>query len=219
MECTQSAEAKKFSIPHRSKSEPLGLNLPSFENHEGRASTKLPFLLKLHEMLDDVEKTGNDHIVSWLPHGKAFRVHKPKAFVQKIVPQYFKQSKYKSFQRQLYIYGFVRTPRGPEAGAYSHPDFLRGMESICLSMSPKNFKVTMDSRSRRSLAPATFKDFVSSGPLIDLDPAYWKGKIKRMLKAGALLANKLEERMSPHEEKAVQASNAASSYDGLYYFR
>lgn len=104
------------------------------------ASSKLPFLWKLHAMLDDVEKTGDDNIVSWLDHGKAFRVHKPKLFVQKIIPYYFKQSKYKSFQRQLHLYQFVRTPRGPEAGAYAHPKFIRDCKALCLSLSPKKSK-------------------------------------------------------------------------------
>ena len=116
------------------------LNIANIRKGEKLSSSKLPFLWKLHEMLDDVEKTGDDHIVSWLPHGKAFRVHKPKSFVQKIIPHYFNQSKYKSFQRQLHLYDFVRTPRGIEAGAYRHPKFVRGKKSLCLSLSPHKIK-------------------------------------------------------------------------------
>lgn len=116
------------------------LTIANIRKGQNLALSKLPFLWKMHEMLEDVEKTGDDHIVSWLPHGRGFRVHKPKSFVQKIIPHYFKQSKYKSFQRQLHLYDFVRTPRGVEAGAYSHPKFLRGSKSLCLSLSPHKIK-------------------------------------------------------------------------------
>lgn len=58
------------------------------------------FPYRLHEMLDDCEKEGKSHIVSWLPNGKAFKVHMVPEFVATILPSYFKQSKYKSYQRQ-----------------------------------------------------------------------------------------------------------------------
>jgi len=60
----------------------------------------LPFPWKLHEMLDESEKMGLTNIVSWLPDRKSFRVHNPDTFVQDIMPKWFRQSKYKSFQRQ-----------------------------------------------------------------------------------------------------------------------
>lgn len=110
-------------------------------------------------MLDDVEKTGDDHIVSWLPHGRSFRVHKPKSFVQRIIPHYFKQSKYKSFQRQLHLYEFIRTPRGIEAGAYSHPKFIRGEKSLCLCLSPHKIKGKKNQRA----APVQVQGNASSG--------------------------------------------------------
>jgi hypothetical protein len=116
------------------------LTIENIRKGHNLAASKLPFLCKLHEMLDDVEKTGDHHIVSWLDHGRSFRVHKPKSFVQKIIPYYFNQSKYKSFQRQLHLYEFTRITRGPEAGAYGHPKFIRGVKSICLSLSPKKIK-------------------------------------------------------------------------------
>jgi hypothetical protein len=120
----------KISIPE------MPLTIAGLRKDHNLASSKLTFLLKLHEMLDNVENTGNQHIVSWMPHGRAFKVYRAKSFVQKIIPYYFNQSKYKSFQRQLHLYEFTRTRHGPEAGAYSHPNFIRGVTSLCLSMSP-----------------------------------------------------------------------------------
>ena len=61
---------------------------------------KFPFPWKLHQLLDDAEAYGNDSIVSWLPSG-AFQVHKPDEFVKHIMPKYFRQTKFKSFTRQV----------------------------------------------------------------------------------------------------------------------
>ncbi|CAJ1934683.1 unnamed protein product [Cylindrotheca closterium] len=100
-------------------------------------SSKLPFVWKLYEMLEGVERSGDEHIVSWVESGRAFRVHRLDEFVKNIVPIYFKQSKYKSFQRQLNFYGFTRIASGPNTGAYYHAQFLKGNKAICLSIRPK----------------------------------------------------------------------------------
>jgi hypothetical protein len=83
----------------------------------------MTFPFKLYEMLQDVDKGGVHHsstrmplVVSWRHHGNAFTVHEPEIFVKKIMPHYFNQSKYKSFQRQLNLYGFVCIPRGEDKG-------------------------------------------------------------------------------------------------------
>jgi hypothetical protein len=62
---------------------------------------KLTFPWKLHQLLEDVELDGNEHIVSWLPDGKAFKVHKPNGFCGKVMAKYFRQTKSKSFTRQV----------------------------------------------------------------------------------------------------------------------
>ncbi len=86
-------------------------------------SKSFPFVL--YQLLQDSESKGNESIVSWLPHGKAFRVNNTKKFVNDILPRYFSQSKITSFQRQLNLYCFSRIKCGKEKGAYYHPDFLR----------------------------------------------------------------------------------------------
>jgi hypothetical protein len=92
-----------------------------------RGGVTSPFPIKLHEMLDDIERDGYGHVVSWQPHGRCFVVRKPKEFVEHVMPTYFKQSKLASFQRQLNLYGFQRlTRKGPDKGGYYHEKFLRG---------------------------------------------------------------------------------------------
>jgi hypothetical protein len=85
-------------------------------------------------MLKDVQHTGEAYIVSFLPHGRAFRIHDVKRFTEEILPRYFKHSKWLSFSRQLSLYGFRRVILGPDNGAYYHELFLRGRKGLCLCM-------------------------------------------------------------------------------------
>ena len=43
----------------------------------------------LYDMLDDASKENREYIVSWMPHGRAFKVHKGNEFESKIMPRYF----------------------------------------------------------------------------------------------------------------------------------
>jgi hypothetical protein len=81
-------------------------------------------------------------IVSWLPHGMAFRIHKPKDFAEHIMPKYFKKIKYRSFQRQLHIYGFrqVKDKNSADNGAHYHKLFVRGKKDLCLQMTRERIK-------------------------------------------------------------------------------
>jgi hypothetical protein len=62
---------------------------------------ELPFPWELHQLLENVELDGSEHAVSWLPDGKAFKVHKPNGFCEKVMAKYFRQKKLKSFTRQV----------------------------------------------------------------------------------------------------------------------
>eukprot|EP00934_Nitzschia_sp_Nitz4_P002535 Nitzschia sp. Nitz4//scaffold86_size83305//51020//52056//NITZ4_005265-RA/size83305-snap-gene-0.172-mRNA-1//-1//CDS//3329559259//2525//frame0 len=109
-----------------------------------------PFPWKLHDMLDDMARNGDHSVVTWQPHGRAFMVHKPKEFVEDIMPKYFNQTKYASFQRQLNLYGFSRLCHGDDKGAYYHMCFVRGKRNLCRNMVRQKIKGT---KVRRSLAP------------------------------------------------------------------
>lgn len=101
----------------------------------GSGVSNIPFPVKLRAMLEESEAKGLSHIVSWEMEGTAFRVHDPEEFVKQIMGQWFNQTKYKSFQRQLNLYGFNRVSRGPQKGCYIHEKFHRDQpewaESIC----------------------------------------------------------------------------------------
>jgi hypothetical protein len=122
-------------------------------------SCVVPFPWKLHEMLDDAEKEGFDSVVSWLPGNKnTFRVHDSHDFVKTVMSRYFNQTKYKSFQRQLNLWGFRRVPNGPERGGYEHSCFIRNEPRLCRHIRRRKIKgkkpsvlvITMPSESTRS---------------------------------------------------------------------
>ena len=93
------------------------------------------FPFKLHDMLLAAEQEGFTSVVSWLPMQDAFRVHITDEFAEKILPRFFNQSKYKSFQKQLNVWGFVRITKGPDRGGYKHTLFVRGKKALCTQMS------------------------------------------------------------------------------------
>ena len=92
------------------------------------------FPWRLHDMLDDAPRKNFESIVSWQMGGRAFKVHDTKLFVSTIMPNYFNQSHYKSFQRQLNIYGFQRMTHGKDKGAYTHELLVQGNSDLCRYM-------------------------------------------------------------------------------------
>jgi len=88
------------------------------------------FPWKLHEMLEMASEEGFDEIVSWLPDGKSFKVHKPAAFVEIVMAKFFQQSKYKSFQRQLNLWGFERLTSGWNKGGYTRSEYFLRSKSL-----------------------------------------------------------------------------------------
>jgi hypothetical protein len=85
-------------------------------------------------MLVDMEESGNDHILSWLPGGRSFRLHDRVEFTAKILPKYYSNRlQIRSFMRQLNLYGFERNIQkiSDEFGAYAHPFFVRDNPELC----------------------------------------------------------------------------------------
>ena len=115
---------------------------PTCIKHKAKGGVVVPFPVKLHSMLDAIERDGYASIVSWQPHGRCFVVHKPKEFVDHIMPKYFKQSKMASFQRQLNLYGFSRLTSGLDKGGYYHELFLRGKVSLAYDIHRTRVKGT-----------------------------------------------------------------------------
>jgi len=86
------------------------------------------FPRKLYRLLEDCETNAHvQSIVSWSEDGTYFKVLWKQKFVEDILPNYFDQSQYASFRRQLNMYNFVRKGN---TSAYSHPFFLKGRPDL-----------------------------------------------------------------------------------------
>lgn len=116
-------------VPTRNEKQPLTQMEP-----ESPGACENVFPQKLHFLLQQAEKEGFDHIISWVNDGAAFKVHDSKAFLEKVMPNYFDQSKFESFRRQLNLYGFQRVSRGPSRGIYYHQFFLQSEPTLCQSI-------------------------------------------------------------------------------------
>ena len=76
--------------------------------HNDVINKELHFPAKLYIMLEAVDNLALSHVVSWLPNGQGFHVKDASKFMELIAPQFFKATKYRSFQRQLNLWGFIR---------------------------------------------------------------------------------------------------------------
>ncbi|OEU18288.1 hypothetical protein FRACYDRAFT_236565 [Fragilariopsis cylindrus CCMP1102] len=116
-----------------------------------RTSKKLSFPETLHRILDDVadgnvcmtSSSAASEMISWEEMGKGFRIYQPKPFNEMILSKYARRkTKYRSFQRQLNIYGFKLNRR---SGIYHHENFTRG-----------------DIRSLKKIRPAPNKNYINN---------------------------------------------------------
>ena len=89
------------------------------------------FPVTLFKILEGSDAGGYSHIISWLPHGHAFKIHDDKMFEKYVLKKHFK-STFESFKRQLYIYGFKKIGRRfTDPGAYYHDEFIKGQQDLC----------------------------------------------------------------------------------------
>jgi len=86
---------------------------------------KLP--VKLVAILND---QASQDIVSWLPHGRAWKIQNTYLFVNQVLPNYFEKPNYNSFIRLTNAWGFRRITRGVDKDAYYHELFLRGLPHL-----------------------------------------------------------------------------------------
>ncbi|CAJ1941249.1 unnamed protein product [Cylindrotheca closterium] len=102
----------------------------SNEAQSDRPTVQFPW--RLHELLTEAETNGNDAIISWIPGtNNAFKVKNKEKFTNEILPEYFNATKYKSFQRNLNLWGFESITEGPNKGGCQHPIFIRGDRAKC----------------------------------------------------------------------------------------
>jgi hypothetical protein len=89
------------------------------------------FPAKMHSILSRPDLAD---IVAWMPHGRSWRVLKPREFEIRVIPTYFEHAKFSSFIRQANGWGFRRITQGRDRNSYYHEMFLRGLPHLCKMM-------------------------------------------------------------------------------------
>mmetsp|Transcript_2815 Transcript_2815/g.7890 ORF Transcript_2815/g.7890 Transcript_2815/m.7890 type:complete len:520 (+) Transcript_2815:348-1907(+) len=89
------------------------------------------FVAKMHAILSRPDLTD---VVAWMPHGRSWRVLKPREFEIRVIPTYFEHAKFSSFIRQANGWGFRRITQGRDRNSYYHEMFLRGLPHLCKMM-------------------------------------------------------------------------------------
>jgi hypothetical protein len=89
------------------------------------------FPAKMHSILSNPSFAD---IVAWMPHGRSWRVLKPREFEVSVIPTYFEHAKFSSFIRQANGWGFRRVTQGRDRNSYYHELFLRGLPHLCKDM-------------------------------------------------------------------------------------
>jgi len=94
-----------------------------------QSESEFPSLVgKTYDMVDDPR---TDHIVCWAEDGNGFVVKNSDDFCAKILPTYFRTKRFRSFVRNLNMYGF-RSRKQAQEGVYrfKHPQFRRHKKSL-----------------------------------------------------------------------------------------
>merc|ERR1712194_248771 len=92
------------------------------------------------------EQEGYSHLIRWSPDGMSFKISYDaknhgtnKAFVQ-VLTRRFNQTHFKSFLRQLQLYGFERQFKGSRKGECKHPLFQRHHKELLFGKSIEEYQ-------------------------------------------------------------------------------
>jgi hypothetical protein len=91
-----------------------GLDHPVVASNEASIRAQ-KFPVKLDAILS---QKAFHHIIAWMPHGRSWKVLKPKLFETIVMPLYFEYSNYHSFNRLVNAWSFRRVSHGPDRGSY-----------------------------------------------------------------------------------------------------
>lgn len=136
MESKNEKIAEKAQEYTSNEPEPLGGPLKEDINQNNNSKANIScnrFPAKLMVILNNPDYA---NILSWSADGEAFMFHDRQAFEAVILPTIFKDSKFDSFLRKLYRWGFAKCQVHSKSGrpAYRHENFLRRSPNDCKQM-------------------------------------------------------------------------------------
>ena len=104
------------------------------------------FPYKLHDLLSWTHDSSSSLVVTWQPHGRAFKIHNADGFLSMLKSSDSKEQssskgkppKFSSFLRNLNLWGFKRLYKGADKGCYYHEFFVKGHRSLCSNIHRKS---------------------------------------------------------------------------------
>lgn len=97
-----------------------------------------PFPVKLHQILSDPTIS---EIITWMPHGRSWKVFNVDALVASVLPKYFNHSQYASFMRQVNGWGFRRF----SSSSRDYRSYYHEVSASCLKTFLSGTKQSRDS--------------------------------------------------------------------------
>ena len=84
----------------------MDMDLVTIVNESNSSKRKKldPFPIILHRILSDPRF---NHIITWAPHGYAWKIVNKDLFSHEVVPKFFYLKRFKSFLRQVNGWGFI----------------------------------------------------------------------------------------------------------------
>jgi len=116
---------------------------PETSSHPVKCSNPKRFPELLQMLLKD---NNYPHIISWSEDGRGFRIQNRIDFEKYILPSHFDAIKFRSFQRQLNIYGFIRLDKGTKRYTYGHKSFARDKHNNLIERKPIKGKTSVSNR-------------------------------------------------------------------------
>ena len=118
-ESGKSYKYRDFSHVNEDDEETLGGGpTPAPTRNSSETSIRVQkFPVKLYAIL--AQKEFHD-IITWMPHGRSWKVLKPNIFESMVMPLFFEYSNYHSFNRLVNAWSFRRVSSGPDRGSYYH---------------------------------------------------------------------------------------------------
>ena len=114
------------------------------------------FAYKLHAILMD--KDCNSAIF-WLPSGKSFCIMDKDEFTKKVLPKYFRETKFESFSRRIKRWGFRRMYiTGAKQAIYTHDLFQKDRIDLCKLMNGRADHVMTEVNRDGAFNPARFEN-------------------------------------------------------------
>jgi hypothetical protein len=113
--------------------------------------------------------------ISWSVDGTSFTVSNPQELEQRVLPSYYKSSKFSSFQRQLNYFGFKKVKK--RGYMYTHEQFMKGNKDKLIEIKRKPNTGNLKKR-KVKVSTASGKNSESFSPRMCKRPKLAAGKLK-----------------------------------------